>query len=76
MASEDFLKFCFGPLRIEWGTYMPFKVDYSRKKEVHCLRIKFLRPVKKEDIKVRFSKEGVLEIEWPSFEEWEEISVE
>ncbi len=76
MFCEEFFKFGFGPLRIEFGIHKPFKIDYFRKTNSHCLRIKFLKPIKKEDIKVRFSKEGVLEIEWPSLEEWEEISVE
>lgn len=74
---EDFFNFRLGPLRMEFGVpQKPFKVKYSQTKESHLIRLQLDPKVKKEDLKVRLLKEGILEIEWPRKEEAEEIEVE
>jgi len=57
----------FGPRRY---------VRYGRTEKSHLLRVRIGPEVKKEDIKVRLLKPGVLEIEWPRRTEVEEIPVE
>lgn len=57
----------FGPRRF---------VRYSRTDKSHILRLRISPEVKKEEIKVRFIKPGVLEIEWPRRPKGEEIPVE
>jgi len=49
---------------------------YSRTENSHVLRLRISPEVKKEEIKVRFVKPGVLEIEWPRRPRGEEIPVE
>lgn len=51
-------------------------VRYSRTENSHILRLKINRDVKKEEIKVRLVKPGVLEIEWSRRAKGEEIPVE
>lgn len=51
-------------------------VRYSRTENSHILRLKINRDVKKEEIKVRLVKPGVLEIEWSRRSQGEEIPVE
>ncbi|MEW6456408.1 MAG: hypothetical protein AB1410_06840 [Acidobacteriota bacterium] len=51
-------------------------VRYTRTEKFHVLKIKINPDVKKEEIKVRLTKPGVLEIEWPRKVEGEEIPVE
>ena len=67
----------FGPLRMGFGPSLrPFKLKYSRTKDSHLLRLRLNPELKKEDIKVRWLKEGILEIEWPRRVEGEEIEIE
>jgi len=74
---EDFFDFRFGPFRMGFGTYLrPYRASYSRTKESHLLRLHLHPGLKKEDLKVRLLKGGVLEIEWPREVEGEEIPVE
>jgi hypothetical protein len=74
---DDFFDFRFGPFRMGVGASLrPFKIGYSRTKESHILRLRLAPELKKEDIKVRLLKGGILEIEWPREMEGEEIEVE
>jgi len=57
----------FGPRRC---------VKYSRTDNSHILRLRIDPNTKKEEIKVRLIKAGILEIEWPRRPEGEEIPVE
>jgi len=75
--QEDWFSFRFGPFRMGFGIPpRPFKLDYSRTKDSHILRLRLDPELKKEDLKVRLLKGGVLEIEWPRAIEGEEIKVE
>ncbi len=80
MAFEewyDLFNFRFGPLRMGFGApFRPCRINYSRTKDTHILRLKLDPEPKKEDIKVRFLKGGILEIEWPRITEGEEIEIE
>jgi hypothetical protein len=49
---------------------------YSRTENFHIIRLRISTEVKKEEIKVRFVKPGVVEIEWPRRPQGEEIPVE
>lgn len=49
---------------------------YSRTGNSHIIRLRISPEVKKEEIKVRFVKPGVVEIEWPRRPHGEEIPVE
>lgn len=66
--------FEFGPFGVGLWCGTPFRVQYSSEGGRNILRIKLRGKVKKEDIKVRLSSEGILEISWPS-SDWEEIEV-
>lgn len=60
-----------------FGFYGPKKgVKYSRTENSHILQLKLDPDIKKEQIKVRLQKPGVLEIQWPRKTEGEEIPVE
>ncbi|MFZ6016819.1 MAG: hypothetical protein ACOYU0_04240 [Nitrospirota bacterium] len=76
--ENEFLDFRFGPFRMGIGAFLrPFKVSYSRTKDSHILRLRLNPELKKEDLKVRLLKGGILEIEWPMrLEEGEEVEVE
>ena len=50
-------------------------VRYDRTETSHILRIKIDADVKKEEIKARLVKPGLLEIEWP-LEQGEEIPID
>ena len=69
---ED-LFFKYGPLSLGLG--LGSNVHYSRTEDTHILRINVDPEVKKEEIKVRLRKPGLLEIEWPRIK-GEEIPVE
>ncbi len=72
---DDFLGFRIGPLRMG-ASLGPLRTSYSRTADSHILRLKIDPRVKKEDIKVRFLKPGLLEVEWPRRAIGEEIPVE
>jgi hypothetical protein len=70
---EDF-GFRFGPFGVGFsGTGRT--VRYARTETTHVLRVRLNPEVKKQDIKVRLVKPGVLEVEWPRTK-GEEIPVE
>jgi len=72
---EDFFDFSFGPFHM--GVFpRPFKLGYSRTSDTHLLRVKLRQDIQKEDIKVRFTDEGMLEIEWPRKTRGRDIPVE
>lgn len=75
---DDFFDFRFGPFRMGVGSSpRPFKISYSRTRESHVLRLRLNPDIKKENLKVKLLKGGVLEIEWPrELEEGEEIEIE
>jgi len=60
---EDF-GFRFGPFGVGF-TGSGRGVRYARTETSHILRIRIGSEVKKQDIKARLVKPGVLEIEWP-----------
>ena len=72
---KDLLAFRLGPFRMG-ASFEPHRVHYSRTKDSHLLSIRISPEVKKEEIKVRLMKPGVLEIEWPRKIKGEEIPVE
>ena len=76
--DEDWFDFKFGPFRMGFGIpASPFKMDYSRTKDSHILTLHLDPELKKEDLKVRLIKGGILQIEWPrETQEGEEIKVE
>ncbi|MCL6582326.1 MAG: hypothetical protein K6U11_01690 [bacterium] len=76
--GEDWFDFRFGPFRMGFGIPTPpFKMGYSRTKDSHILTIHLDPELKKEDLKVRLLKGGILQIEWPRETlEGEEIKVE
>jgi HSP20 family molecular chaperone IbpA len=72
---DDLLDFRFGPFRI--GTSLrPFKMRYRSTRDSHIIKLRLDPGLKKEEIKVRLLKGGILEIEWPKKIEAEEIEVE
>jgi hypothetical protein len=54
----------FGPFGVGF-TGMGRAVRYNRTETSHILRIRIDPEAKKQDIKVRLVKPGLLEIEWP-----------
>jgi len=52
------------------------RVRYCRTESSHLLRIRIDPDIRKEEIKARLIKPGVLEIEWPRRFKGEEIPVE
>lgn len=76
MPFDEFFDFRFGPFGSGFWGIRPFKMKYARTKDSHILRIRLSGEPKKEEIRVRWLKEGVLEIEWPKREEGEEIEIE
>lgn len=74
---DEFFDFKFGPFRMGLGALpRPFRASYSRTKDSHILRLRLDPELKKEDLKVRLLKGGILEIEWPRKVEGEDIEVE
>lgn len=71
--EEIFLK--YGPFGLGLYGELSGKIKYSQTEGSHILRITLDPEVKKEEIKVRLKKGGVLEIEWPRVK-GEEIPVE
>jgi hypothetical protein len=69
---EDF-GFRFGPFGATFGG--AGRVRYRSTETSHVLRIRIDANVKKQDLKVRLVKPGLLEIEWPR-SQGEEIPVE
>ncbi len=63
----------FGPFGFACGG--AGRVRYQGTAKSHVLRIRMDPDVKKQDIKVRLVKPGVLEVEWPR-SEGEDIPVE
>lgn len=77
--EENWFSFKLGPFKMGFGVEpRPFKFDYSRTKDSHVLKLRLGPELKKEDLKVRLIKGGVLQIEWPREREveGEEIKVE
>lgn len=64
-----------GPL--EFGFFGPRRcVRYSRTENSHILQLWIDPEIKKEQIKVRLLKPGILEIEWPRKPQGQEIPIE
>lgn len=72
-AWEEF-GFRFGPFEIGFSGLSQF-IKHTRTETSHLLGIRIDPAVKKEEIKVRLVKPGLLEIEWPR-SKGEEIPVE
>jgi len=70
---EDF-GFRIGPLGIDFGT-LGRVIKHSTTDTSHILQIRIGPEVKKEEIKARLVRPGLLEIEWPRVR-GEEIRVE
>jgi hypothetical protein len=64
----------FGPFGVGF-TGVGRTVRYARTETSHVLRIRIDSDAKKQDIKVRLVKPGLLEVEWPRTK-GEEIPVE
>ncbi|MCD6431821.1 hypothetical protein J7L33_03850 [Candidatus Bathyarchaeota archaeon] len=73
---NDFFSFHLGPWGLYLGPSRPFRISYHRTSDSHILRLKINPEVKKEEIKARFVKPGVLEIEWPRKIKGEKIPIE
>ena len=73
---DESFGFRFGPFGVWAGPYRPFGIRYARTETSHVLRLRIRPDVKKEEIKVRLIKPGLLEIEWPRRMRGEEIPVE
>lgn len=71
--EEIFYK--YGPFGFGLYGELSGKIKYSRTDGLHVLHITLDPEVKKEEVKVRLKKGGVLEIEWPRAK-GEEIPVE
>lgn len=71
--EELFLK--YGPFGFGLYGELSGRIKYSHTEDHHLLRITLDPEVKKEEVKVRLKKGGVLEIEWPRAK-GEEIPVE
>ncbi|HBY56478.1 MAG TPA: hypothetical protein DEG96_01215 [Candidatus Atribacteria bacterium] len=75
---EDFWEnfgFKIGPYGI--GFYgLSQRIRYTRTDKSHLLRIRINPDIKKEEIKARLSKPGLIEIEWPRRKMGEDIPVE
>jgi hypothetical protein len=52
------------------------KIRYNRTQASHIVKLRINPNVKKEEIKVRLLKTGLIEIEWPRKSQGEEIPVE
>jgi len=64
-----------GPFGI--GMYGPKRqIRYSRTENSHIIRIRINSDIKKDEIKVRLVKPGLIEIEWPRRKRGEDIPVE
>jgi len=67
-----------GPYGI--GLHGPTKfhrhIKYARTDKSHLLKIKIDPEIKKEEIKARLLKPGVIEIEWPRREKGEDIPID
>lgn len=72
-AWEEF-GFRFGPFEMSFSGLAPF-IKHTRTDTSHLLRVRLDPAVKKEEIKVRLVRPGLLEIEWPRAK-GEEIPVE
>jgi len=71
---EDF-DIRIGPFR--WGIYSASKnIRYTRTEDEHILRIRISPEVKKEEIKAKLLKPGVVELRWPIKRKVEDIPVE
>jgi len=78
MSFEDFwedLAFRFGPFAFGWSG-LGENVRYRRTDDSHIIRIRINPEIKKEEIKARLIKPGVLEVEWPRRVKGEDIPVE
>ena len=78
MPFEDLwedLAFRFGPFGFGF-TGLGGNVKYSRTEDSHILRIRINSEIKKEEIKARLVKPGLLEVEWPRRIKGEDIPVE
>jgi len=59
------------------GIYGPARrIRYSRTDKSHLLRVRINPNVKKEEIKVRLVRPGLIEIEWPRRRRGEDIPIE
>jgi len=71
---EDF-GFKFGPFG--FGFHLPMRgVKYSRTDTSHILRLRIDPEIKKDQIKARLVKPGLLEIEWPRTVKGEDIPID
>ena len=76
MAKETWEEFGFrfGPFEFGFSSLGQF-TKHTRTETSHLLRIRIDPAVKKEDIKARLVRPGLLEIEWPR-SKGEEIRIE
>jgi len=71
---EDF-DIRIGPFR--WGVRRPgSNISYTRTDDNHVLRIRINSEVKKEEIKAKLLKPGLIELTWPIKKKAEDIPVE
>ncbi len=69
---EEFIR--IGPFGIGFGS-LGRSIKYTRTETSHILRIRIDPEVKKEEIRARLVRPGLLEIEWPR-RKGEEIPIE
>jgi len=71
---EDF-DIRIGPFR--WGIHgMGRNIRYTRTEDHHILRIRINPEVKKEEIKAKLLKPGVIELQWPIKRKAEDIPID
>lgn len=77
--TDEFWDYFFSFHPELWGLYFesfrPFRVKYRRTMNSYMVRLRINPEVKKDEIKVRLVKPGVLEIEWPRKIKGEEIPI-
>ena len=72
---NDFFTFHFGPWGLYFGSSRPFRISYRRTRGSHIVRLRINPDVKRDEIKARLVKPGILEIEWPRKFKGEEIPI-
>jgi len=71
---EDF-DIRIGPFGFGFGGWMR-NIRYTRTQDSHILRIRIPSDIRKEEIKARLVKPGLLEIEWPRKIQGEDIPID
>ena len=67
--------FHLGPFGFSMGSFWG-NVRHTMTDDSHLLRIRIAPEIKKEEIKARLVKPGILEVQWPRRLEGEDIPVE